>query len=207
MIGLQYIADTFHMEYKTVAENIGVSKQTFQDWIKERRKIPQKRLEQLSELFGIKEIEKFQSKLTEAEKREIQILYFHKTDKWTEIEYEDIDENGKQIIIQQQVSQNEGIIRFLHERDEEAKLIERVEQAVSDELVEGNDNKRLIEQVLRVLDHEPRRKAVELVLHFLTDYQDNKEWGGIHPLLSGYEQKGFFKKLGNLLKENGLLIE
>ncbi|MNW02707.1 hypothetical protein D3C71_1985340 [compost metagenome] len=49
MIGLQFIADTFHMEYKTVAEAIGVSKQTLQDWIKERRKIPEPRLEQLSE--------------------------------------------------------------------------------------------------------------------------------------------------------------
>jgi hypothetical protein len=38
MIGLKFIADTFHMEYKIVAEVIGVSKQTFQDWIKERRK-------------------------------------------------------------------------------------------------------------------------------------------------------------------------
>lgn len=55
MIGLQFIADTFHMEYKSVAEAIGVSKQTFQDWIKERRKIPEPRLEQLSELFGIEE--------------------------------------------------------------------------------------------------------------------------------------------------------
>jgi transcriptional regulator with XRE-family HTH domain len=60
MIGLQYIADTFHMEYKTIAEKIGVSKQTFQDWIKDKRKIPQQRLEQLSNLFGIKETELFQ---------------------------------------------------------------------------------------------------------------------------------------------------
>jgi transposase len=38
MIDLQYITETFHMEYKIVAEKIDVSKQTFQDWIKERRK-------------------------------------------------------------------------------------------------------------------------------------------------------------------------
>lgn len=207
MIGLQYIADTFHMEYKAVAEKIGVSKQTFQDWIKERRKIPQQRLEQLSDLFGIKDVELFQRELTEAEKRDIQILYFHKTDEWTEVEYEDIDEYGKQFIVKQQVSQNEGIIRFLHERDEEAKFIESVEQAVSDDLIGGSDNKRLIEQVLRVLDNEPRRKSAELVLHFLTDYQDNKDWGGIHPSVSKYEHKGFFKKLDDLLKEFGLLIE
>ncbi|MEK4852830.1 helix-turn-helix transcriptional regulator [Paenibacillus sp. FSL H7-0756] len=55
MIELQFIAGTFHMEYKSVAEAIGVSKQTFQDWIKERLKIPEPRLEQLSELFGIED--------------------------------------------------------------------------------------------------------------------------------------------------------
>ncbi|MBE1446165.1 helix-turn-helix domain-containing protein [Paenibacillus sp. OAS669] len=207
MIGLQYIADTFHMEYKTVAEKIGVSKQTFQDWIKERRKIPQQRLEQLSELFGVKELGLFQKELTDAEKRDIQILYFHITDEWVEVEYPHVDEDGKEIIIKQQVSQNEGIIRYLHERDEEARFIECVQQVVSDDLVDGNENKRLIEQLLTVLDKEPHRKSIELVLHYLTDYQSNKDWGGIHPSVSKYEHNGFFEKLDNLLKENGLSID
>ncbi|MCL6605287.1 MAG: hypothetical protein K6T94_20690 [Paenibacillus sp.] len=207
MIGLQYIADTFHMEYKTVAEKIGVSKQTFQDWIKERRKIPHQRLERLSELFSIKEVGLFQKELTDAEKRDIQILYFHISDELVEVEYPHVDDEGKEVIIKQKISQNEEIIRFLHDRDEEARFIENIQQVVSDDLVEGSENKRLIEQLLRVLNKEPHRKSVELVLHYLTDYQSDKDLGGIHPSVSKYEHNGFFEKLGNLLKENGLSIE
>lgn len=85
MIGLQFIADTFHMEFKTVAESIGVYKQTFQDWIKERRKIPQPRLEQLSKLFGIKDQTLFQKELLPSEKSEILMIYLTKTDEHEEI--------------------------------------------------------------------------------------------------------------------------
>ncbi|WP_156130849.1 helix-turn-helix transcriptional regulator [Paenibacillus sp. FSL H7-0357] len=68
------------MEYKSVAEAIGVSKQTFQDWIKERRKIPEPRLEQLSELFGIDDKTLFQKELLPSEKSEILMVYLTRTD-------------------------------------------------------------------------------------------------------------------------------
>lgn len=75
MIGLEYIVREFRKEYKEVANDLGVSKQTIQDWLKERRKIPAKRLNQLSIMFKLPE-EYFQQKeLTSIEKNNVRIKY------------------------------------------------------------------------------------------------------------------------------------
>lgn len=72
MIGLSFIAQTFRMEYKTVAESIGVMPQTVQDWLKGRRRIPAVRLRKLADLFGLPE-RYFQKELTDSDKIDILI--------------------------------------------------------------------------------------------------------------------------------------
>lgn len=204
MIGLQYIADTFHMEYKTVAEKVGVSKQTFQDWIKGRRKIPQQRLEALSSLFGIAEVEWFQKELTDSEKTEIQIHYFQQSDVIEEVEDTHIDDDGNEHIVKYSVSQNRSIIDFLYERNEEDRLLERAGEAIRNDHVDGKDNKVMLEQLLTVMEGKAsQRRTLELVLYALTDYGQD-EWGGIHPSFSSFDEKGFFDKFNRLLKEFGL---
>jgi transcriptional regulator with XRE-family HTH domain len=48
MIGLEFICNVFDMQYKEVAQKIGVSNQTITDWIKGKTaKIPDKRLDDL----------------------------------------------------------------------------------------------------------------------------------------------------------------
>lgn len=74
MIGLEHIVKEFQLEYKEVAKNIGVSSPAIQDWLKGRRKIPKKRLEQLSEFFGLPEVY-FQKELTFQEREEIALHY------------------------------------------------------------------------------------------------------------------------------------
>lgn len=205
MIGLQFIADTFHMEYKTVAEKIGVSKQTFQDWIKGRRKIPQQRLEQLAELFAIKETELFQRELADAEKTDIQILYFQKTDVFEEVEDTHVDGDGKEYTVKYNVSQNQGIIDFLQEKNEEDRLLERTAEAIRNDHAEGNDNKVMLEQLLTVMEgKESQRRTVELVLYALAEY-GRDEWGGVRPQFSKAHEKGFFEEFNKLRKEFGLL--
>lgn len=85
MIGLEFIAKTFQTEYKTIAEAIGVSPATLQDWLKGRRKIPAKRLKQLSEYFQLPE-EYFQRELFEDEMRDIAKIYLERKYD-TEIEF------------------------------------------------------------------------------------------------------------------------
>lgn len=204
MIGLQYIADTFHMEYKTVAEKVGVSKQTFQDWIKGRRKIPLQRLETLSKLFGIAEVEWFQKELTDSEKTEIQIHYFQQSDVIEEVEATHIGDDGQEHTVMYSVSQNKSIIDFLQEKSEEDRLLERTEEAIRNDHAEGKDNKVMLEQLLTVMERKAtKRRTLELVLYALTEYGQD-EWGGVRPQFIKLAEKGFFDKFNQLLKDFGL---
>ena len=84
MIGLEYIVKEFQMEYKEVAKSIGISPQTMQDWVKKRRKIPVKRLGQLSDMFNFPTIF-FQKELNFTEKGEVAIRYLERISKNEEI--------------------------------------------------------------------------------------------------------------------------
>ncbi len=55
MIGLELIVKLKNMEFKDVANYLKISPQSVSDWIKGKRRIPPKRLEQLSEFFNIEE--------------------------------------------------------------------------------------------------------------------------------------------------------
>ncbi|WP_155288102.1 helix-turn-helix domain-containing protein [Paenibacillus odorifer] len=203
MIGLQFIADTFHMEYKTVAGAIGVSKQTFQDWIKERRKIPQPRLEQLSQLFGIEDQTLFQKELLQSEKSEIMMVYLTKTDEHEEIEITDIDNHGNEYTTTQHYSQNRQLIEYIHEEQKRERLIEKVNALLNADSNEENENLRLFEDVVTVMQDQNLSKgtAMKMVLYYLV-HRDN-EWG-IHPDYAKYEHKQFFEKLDKLFEEIGI---
>lgn len=200
MIGLQFIADTFHMEYKSVAEAIGVSKQTFQDWIKERRKIPEPRLEQLSELFGIEEKTLFQKELLPSEKSEILMVYLTKTDEHEEIEITGVDDEGYEYTTTEHYSHNRQLVDYIYEEQKKERLIEQLEVLVNDE---ENENFKRLEDVVTVFQEQNRNKkiALELVLYYLV-HRDN-EWG-VHPDYAKYEQKQFFEKLDKLFEETGI---
>jgi transcriptional regulator with XRE-family HTH domain len=85
MIGLEFIAKTFNLKYTEIADILGISKKTVNDWVKGRSKIPAKRLKQLSEYFQLPE-GYFQKELTEDEMREIHIIYLERKYD-TEIEF------------------------------------------------------------------------------------------------------------------------
>lgn len=205
MIGLQFIADTFQMEYKSVAEKIGVSKQTFQDWIKGRRKIPLQRLQQLSDLFGVNEVELFQKELTESEKLEIQLFYFQKTDSVEDVDVPQIGEDGKEYFIKHTISQNQNVIDYLYVRSKEVKLLENVEHLITGLDPVNEANKETLSSVLQVLNSSTKdKKTLEMVLFYLTEYQKEDYWGGMLSQYSQYADKGFFEKFKNLLNEFGL---
>ncbi|WP_025694736.1 helix-turn-helix domain-containing protein [Paenibacillus durus] len=200
MIGLQFIADTFHMEYKSVAEAIGVSKQTFQDWIKERRKIPEPRLEQLSELFGIEDKTLFQKELLPSENSEVLMIYLTRTDEHEEIELTGVDDEGYEYTTTEHYSHNRQLIDYIHEEQKKERLIEQLEVLVNSE---ENENFKRLEDVVAVFQEQNRNKkaVLELVLYYLV-HRDN-EWG-VHPDYAKYEQKQFFEKLDKLLEETGI---
>lgn len=74
---LEYVVKTFKKTSREIAEQIGVAPQTFNDWIKGRREIPHKRLNQLSELFSVDKalFLKDENDLTEIDKLNIYLAY------------------------------------------------------------------------------------------------------------------------------------
>ncbi|WP_156830082.1 helix-turn-helix domain-containing protein [Paenibacillus sp. HW567] len=200
MIGLQFIADSFHMEYKSVAEAIGVSKQTFQDWIKERRKIPGPRLEQLSELFGIEDKTLFLKELLPSEKSEILMIYLTRTDEHEEIELTGVNDEGYRYTTTGHYSHNRHLVEYIYEEQKKERLIEQLEVLVNSE---ENETFKRLEEVITVYQEQNRNKkaVLELVLYYLV-HRDN-EWG-VHPDYAKYEQKQFFEKLDKLLEETGI---
>lgn len=72
MIGLEYICKLYRKSYNSVAEELGISRQSINGWVKGARKIPKKHLSKLSEIFDGLDEEYFQKELTELDKIEIQ---------------------------------------------------------------------------------------------------------------------------------------
>ncbi len=70
MIGLELIVKLKKMEFKEVAKYLDISPQSVSDWIKGKRKVPDKRAHQLSKLFNINE-NLIGKELTEEEKLKI----------------------------------------------------------------------------------------------------------------------------------------
>ncbi|WP_186807071.1 helix-turn-helix domain-containing protein [Priestia megaterium] len=117
MIGLEHIVKEFRQEYKEVAESIGVSSQTIQDWLKQRRKIPKKRLEQLSNLFNLPE-KYFQKELNFMEKEEIALHYLENFSEEVEIP---VLNNKGEVVDYYKKNTREDEIRYLKENIENRK--------------------------------------------------------------------------------------
>jgi transcriptional regulator with XRE-family HTH domain len=77
MIGLEFIMETYNTNANRLAEELQISRHTIYDWLKGRRKIPAKRLKQLSEYFKLPK-EYFQKELTQQDKLNIYKLIIEK---------------------------------------------------------------------------------------------------------------------------------
>ncbi|NRT90207.1 helix-turn-helix domain-containing protein [Clostridium beijerinckii] len=70
MIGLEYICQCYGKSYNSIAEELGISRQSINGWLKGTRLIPTKHLPKLAEIFSLPE-EYFQKELSELEKEEV----------------------------------------------------------------------------------------------------------------------------------------
>jgi len=98
MIGLDFICKLYDKQFKDVAEELGVSKQVINGWIKGKYNISKKHLPRLSEIFQIPE-EYFQKELNDVDQIEIQQKKIR--NELVEYQYENtfIDEDGEKITI------------------------------------------------------------------------------------------------------------
>lgn len=71
MIGLEYLNEIYGLSATDLGKRINVSRQTVNDWLRERRIIPKKHYEKLKEIFKVPE-DFFQKQVTELDKLQIQ---------------------------------------------------------------------------------------------------------------------------------------
>lgn len=136
MIGLEYICNLFNKQYKDVAEELGISPQAINSWIKGKRMIPKAQLPRLSKIFNIPE-KYFRMKLTELHKLEIQMIRLE--NEWIEEEYEDTmvnEETGEEMTVTRVMTDHgqEMHMEVLRLEIEERKMINRIEQTINKEL-------------------------------------------------------------------------
>lgn len=83
---LGYVARKFNMSFTDIAKELGVASQTVNDWVKGKRKIPKKRLEQLVNLFDLpcEYFVKSEIDLNEVERLTIELKYYQSINKLKE---------------------------------------------------------------------------------------------------------------------------
>ncbi|PLT32528.1 YdaS family helix-turn-helix protein [Bacillus sp. V5-8f] len=92
MIGLEKILEVFNKNANQLASEIGVSRQTVYDWIKQKRKIPAQRLEQLHQISEFKYLNKelFQKNIDKIDTYDIELAYInHLSEKDTVVKEDD----------------------------------------------------------------------------------------------------------------------
>lgn len=72
MIGIKYVCEIYNKSYEFVGNELGITRQNVQSWIKGLRPIPKKHLLKLSEIFDEINAEYFIKELSEKEKLIIQ---------------------------------------------------------------------------------------------------------------------------------------
>jgi transcriptional regulator with XRE-family HTH domain len=93
MIGLEYILHTNNVSSTDLAENLGIAKQNISRWFSGERKIPNKYLETLAEMFKV-DIELFQKDIgdtnnlhliTDKSKVILELLYIFNNDNYKKL--------------------------------------------------------------------------------------------------------------------------
>lgn len=198
MIGLQFIANTFGVEYKDIANTLGVSPATIQDWLKERRKIPERRLEQLSEMFHI-EKENFQKELSPAEMITIQLKQVERLRDASDVQIEDAiftDVFGNQFRGTEYWNPMDAVVELHESEREKAVLFEDIEKLLSDD---NSSNINLLSGLVGVLTrgNASERRILEVVMFYIINH--DSEFGEVEQ--ERYKRfRGLFEKLDQLLK-------
>ncbi|MBY6929781.1 helix-turn-helix domain-containing protein [Clostridium botulinum] len=139
MIGLEFICKLYDKQFKDLAEELGVSKQVINGWIKGKYKISKKHLPKLAEIFKQKE-ECFQKELTDVEQIEIQQKKIR--NELIEYEYEntfiDEDSGEKVTIIETQPDQEQQYEdNFLEFKKNIIKLHNKIDSTIGSEFRNG----------------------------------------------------------------------
>lgn len=182
MIGLEYILKLYNITQQELAEKLGIKRQNIDAWIRGKRKIPQKHLLKLSEIFKLPE-GYFQSELSEKDKLTIQQLKIR--NELREYEYEDtfIDNNtGEKVTVYGSYIDQEQELQdnFLGLKKYILKLHENIDETIGKiDVYSGNDDARdvieLYEMFIQIIKKgKIRRNVIKNILEGMERYQGDR---------------------------------
>jgi len=196
---LKYISQTFQIPLAEVATQLGVKRQTVNEWVGKRRKqIPEKHIVKLSEIFQLDEKWFRKQILSGSERLELQRIYIDRNA--TFIEYEDYftDDEGNVHEITKYYSPEREESEHLFHLQQAEKITEEVKMLIDIE-VDAHDDfyQKLIRDVILVTKSKEFRKIMLLqdVISFLLyhDYEfgfmdaDQSKTDKLNELLSLYK--------------------
>lgn len=125
VLGLKYIAQTYKKSLTQIAKEMGISRQTINDWLSERRLIPEARIEDLSRMFPSVPRIYFQKELTKSEMLHVHELYLRHTDYLGKMEVSFYDNESNEYITTEVTSENEFGIRMLSDKRQRFEAYEK----------------------------------------------------------------------------------
>lgn len=138
MIGLEFICKLYDKQFKDLAEELGVSKQVVNGWIKEKYRISQKHLPKLVKIFKIPE-EYFQKQVDDIDKLKIQ--YMKLDNDYVEIEDIYIErDTGKEIILTYENPSEERYRQQLLHEIKVKELQKKLKETIDDTLKSEDEN-------------------------------------------------------------------
>ncbi|SDI30444.1 helix-turn-helix domain-containing protein [Alteribacillus bidgolensis] len=164
---LEYCAKIFDYQYKEIAEELGVSKQTITDYIKGKtRYIPKKHLPKLSELFnGIDPTFFNKKELNEVEELDVQIAHIEKL---SAKEYEEVETDGE-ILISDPLSSERSRLYSLRNKK---VLVNKIFEHIADG--DNSHKSSVVKQIVNVFEERSRDEIDAL---YIFTYILSTNWG------------------------------
>lgn len=165
---LKFIAQTFNKSLADVARELGVTRQTINEWVgKKRKPIPEKRIKQLAEIFDLDESWFRKQELKGSEIIELQRIFLERNAEFYEVEWEHMDEDGNTYTIAEARSDELDAANILYFEEEKQRLLEDI-SSIYDE----PDGERILEELVLLFSTKKRAKIRMLkdVLEFLAYY-------------------------------------
>jgi transcriptional regulator with XRE-family HTH domain len=174
---LKYIAQTFQIPLSDIANELGIKRQSINEWVgKRRRDVPEKHISKIAALFNLDEKWFRKKDLTGSERLELQRIYIDRNA--TFIEYEDviIDDEGNSHEVTKYYSQEQELSSHLFHLEQAERLIEMIKQLIDIETDAHDDfYQELFRKVITVTKSINRNKVKMLhdVLNYLA-YRDHE---------------------------------
>lgn len=216
MKGLEYISKEFKMDYKEIARNLGVTPSTLNDWVNKNKKIPDKRLDQLENLFSCPK-NYFQKELNFEEMTEIRMQYIKSiSEKQSELPSNESRKIEGYYIKESYEDEIEFLKSLLKEREKQNDIRKIVESLMSNESVfnfeelenyEINKNPLLtdssdtetLSKVMRIMTNESLANKFKVIVYILSI---DEELGGLPLTAISEDYKGLADGFIQLLEKN-----